>query len=118
MAHPTVEPPRKVVEVDSFARLRVYAPGEGSTAPRLIERVAPQYSDAARIAGVQGTVVLEGLVGKDGTMSVKRIVRHLHPQLDRNAVDAVNQWRFDPLKINGMPWPSSLLVEVTFTIPH
>jgi TonB family protein len=118
IAHATEGSAGIVVDRDSSAQLQVYAPGEGSTAPRLIERIVPEYSDAARLAHVQGTVVLEGVVGTDGTMTVKRVVRHLHPQLDRNAVAAVNRWRFEPLTTNGTPIPATLFVEVTFSLPR
>ena len=79
-------------------------------------RVDPQYSDAAREALTQGTVVVQAIVQTDGTMSVTRVLRSLNPELDRNAVNAMKQWRFEPGKLKDVPVPVELDVEVSFNL--
>ncbi len=94
----------------------VYRVGGGVTAPKLMTRVDPQYSDAAREALTQGTVVVQAIVQTDGTMTVTRVLRSLNPELDRNAVNAMKQWRFEPGKLKDMPVPVELDVEVSFNL--
>jgi TonB family protein len=108
---------RMDLETASLTReVHVYTAGNGEATPKLIERVPPLYSDAARLARIQGTVVLEGVIGTDGRMTVKRVVRKLHPELDRNAAYALSQWRFEPSSANGALTPLTLLIEVTFNL--
>jgi len=94
----------------------VFRVGGGVTAPKLMTRVDPQYSDAAREALTQGTVVVQAIVQTDGTMSVTRVLRSLNPELDRNAVNAMKQWRFEPGKLKDVPVPVELDVEVSFNL--
>jgi protein TonB len=95
---------------------RVFKAGDGVTVPTLVARVDPQYSDTAREARVTGTVILEGIVETDGTMSVTRVARSLNPDLDHNAIYALEQWRFEPGKANGVAVPVQLNVEITFNL--
>ena len=91
-------------------------PGGGVTPPRVLERVEPQYSQEARKARYQGTVVLEVIVRKDGTVDIMRIVRSLGFGLDENAIQALKQWRFKPGMRNGVPVDVALNVEVNFNL--
>src|SRR5439155_407114 len=74
----------------------VFRVGGGVTPPTVLQRVEPQYSEEARKARYQGTVVLEAIVRKDGTVDIMRIVRSLGFGLDENAIQALKQWRFRP----------------------
>jgi len=88
--------------------------GSGVTPPAVISRVEPQYSDLARKGRIEGTVVLEAIVKKDGSVDILRVVRGLGFGLDENAVKALKQWRFRPGMKNGDPVDVSLNIEVTF----
>ena len=94
----------------------VFHVGGGVTPPRVLERVEPQYSQEARKARYQGTVVLEVIVRKDGTVDIMRIVRSLGFGLDENAIQALKQWRFKPGMRNGVPVDVALNVEVNFNL--
>ena len=85
--------------------------------PVVLQRVEPQYSEEARKARYQGTVVLEVIIRKDGTVDIQRIVRSLGFGLDENAIQALKQWRFRPGMCNGVPVDVSLNIEVNFHRP-
>jgi len=89
-----------------------FGPILGSSAtepPRKILSIPPVYPDAARTARVEGTVVVETVIRKDGRVSCARIVRSL-PLLDLAAVGAVEEWKFEPATLHGSP------VDVIFTL--
>jgi len=94
----------------------VFRVGGGVTPPTVIQRIEPQYSEEARKARYQGTVVLEAIVRKDGTCDIIRVVRSLGFGLDENAMQALRQWRFRPGMRNGVPVDVSLNIEVNFNL--
>ena len=105
-----------VVPVLAQPQVETYEPGEGVTPPRITVHVDPQFSDAARQSRIRGTILLEGIVQTDGTMTRVNLLRSLDAQLDRNAIYALKQWRFEPGKLNGGAVPVKLLIEVNFNI--
>jgi len=90
--------------------------GSGVIAPIIIYRVEPKYSEEARKARYQGTVVLQAIVRRDGTIDILRVVRSLGFGLDESAMDALKQWRFRPGTKNGEAVDVSLNVEVNFNL--
>lgn len=94
----------------------VFRIGGGVTPPTVIERVEPQYSEEARKARYQGSVVLEAVVRRDGTVDIIRVVRGLGFGLDENAMRALKLWRFRPGMRNGIPVDVSLNIEVNFNL--
>jgi periplasmic protein TonB len=94
----------------------VFRVGGGVTPPTVVQRVEPQYSEEARKARYQGTVVLEAIVRRDGTCDIIRVVRSLGFGLDENAMQALRQWRFRPGLRNGVPVDVSLNIEVNFNL--
>jgi TonB family protein len=82
--------------------------GGGVSAPTIIRRVEPQYSEEARKARYQGMVVLEAIVRKDGSVEIVRVVRSLGFGLDESAIQALRQWKFRPAMMNGEPVNVSL----------
>jgi len=82
----------------------------------VIAHVDPQFSDTARQSRIRGTVLLEGIVQTNGTITGVNVLRRLDAQLDRNAVHALKQWRFEPGKLNGRAVPARILVEVDFNL--
>lgn len=85
-------------------------------APRLLYKQEPVYSDLARWAAFQGTVVLFIKVDVDGRAKEVRLLRSLGFGLDEKAVNAVQAWEFEPGQKNGEPVPVCAQVEVNFRL--
>lgn len=83
--------------------------------PALIHRVEPIYPPIAVAAKVTGLVVLEATVNEKGEVIDVAVLRSL-PLLDRAAIDAIKQWRYQPLLMNGAACPFMLTVTLTFSI--
>lgn len=84
-------------------------------APKKVKHVEPVYPDQARAARIQGTVHIEATVAKDGSVREAKIVRSV-PLLDAAALEAVKQWQFEPLVIDGMPRTVIMTVSVHFSL--
>jgi len=84
-------------------------------APALVKRVPPVYPPLAVNAHVQGVVILEATVGRDGRVEDVAVLRSL-PLLDRAAIDAVRQWVYAPLLLNGQAERFILTVTVSFSL--
>ena len=83
--------------------------------PEPLYTVPPQYPDAARKAGAQGTVWVQIHVLKDGSVGEATVIRSI-PLLDEAAVKAVKQWRFAPPTSGGKPTTTWLRVPIKFTL--
>ena len=83
--------------------------------PRKIVDVKPVYPEDARDARVQGVVVIELLLGKDGKVEDARVVRSVQ-QLDQAALDAVRQWEFEPVVVKGSPERAIMKVTLNFKL--
>lgn len=83
--------------------------------PEAVTRVAPQYPDIAREAGVDGTVLVQALVGKDGKVKDVRVQKSI-PMLDASAIAAVKQWVFKPALSNNKPVAVWVAVPVKFSL--
>ena len=95
----------------------VYRPGVGGVSPpRALYAPDPDYSDAARKAKYQGSVILWLVVGADGRAHNLRVARSLGMGLDEQALEAVRQWRFQPATLNGQPVAVEINVEVSFRL--
>jgi protein TonB len=77
--------------------------------------VPPVYPDFAVSARIEGVVVLEATVGRDGRVEDVRILRSV-PLLDQAARDAVLQWRYAPLLLNGNAERFILTVTLAFNL--
>lgn len=93
-----------------------YRVGGGVSAPRALYAPDPEYSEEARKAKWQGTVVLWVIVGPDGKPRDIKIQRSLGMGLDEKAIEAVRQWKFDPAKKDGQPVAVQINVEVNFRL--
>ena len=89
--------------------------GGAISTPRLIHRVDPEYPPIAVNAMIEGMVILEATVDRNGAVSETRVLRS-HSVLDQAAIDAVRQWRYEPLTLNGTPMPFILTVTVSFNL--
>jgi periplasmic protein TonB len=96
----------------------VFRPGSGVNLPRVTKEVKPQYTAAAMRAKIQGAVLIECVVNKDGTVSNVRVIRSLDTTygLDEEAITAANSWLFEPGTRNGEPVPVLISIELTFTL--
>ena len=83
--------------------------------PKKIKDVKPAYPEDAKNAGVQGIVILETIIGTDGSVQEAKVLRPV-PMLDKAALDAVIQWRYTPTLLNGEPVEVVMTVTVTFTL--
>lgn len=88
----------------------------GITAPRVLYQVDPEFSEEARKAKYQGTVVLTIEVGEDGRPHGFHILRGLGLGLDEKAIEAVSQWKFRPAMRNGRPIRAPATIEVNFRL--
>jgi protein TonB len=73
------------------------------------------YPPLARTARVSGIVVLEAVIGKDGSVSEIHVVSG-HPLLQQAAVDAVKQWKYKPTMLNDEPVEVQTTITVTFNL--
>ena len=83
--------------------------------PKKIKDVKPVYPEAAKAAGVQGIVIIEIIIGTDGSVNEAKVLRPV-PELDRAAIDAVMQWKYTPTLLNGEPVKVIMTVTVTFSL--
>jgi TonB family protein len=91
-------------------RIRI---GRQVVANKLIYHVPPKYPPIAKAAGIQGTVKLDAVIGKDGTVKELKVLSG-HPLLVKAAIDAVRKWRFKPTLLNGVPVEVETAIEVNF----
>src|SRR5688572_5762588 len=93
-----------------------YRPGSGIEAPRLLREVRADYTDEGRRRAIEGEVVLEIIVRRDGSVGDVKIVKRLGAGLDDRAVQAVRQWRFAPARRLGSPVDVIVEVAVEFKL--
>ncbi len=94
-------------------RVRV---SQGVTQGMKVHDVTPQYPQMAKIARVQGPVVLAAVIGKDGAIQNLRVVSTASPLLNQAALEAVKQWRYRPYILNGEPVEVDTTITVNFTL--
>lgn len=94
----------------------VYKIGGGVSAPRVLSKVEPEYSEEARKAKWQGEVGLQVIVDANGNPTSIRVTRSLGLGLDEKAIEAVSKWRFAPGMKDGKPVPVSANIAVTFRL--
>lgn len=94
----------------------VFRVGGGVTSPQLLFKVEPEYSEEARKAKYQGTVVLYVEVDPSGKAKNLRVVRSLGLGLDEKAIEAVNKWKFRPGYKDGHPVTVAATIEVNFRL--
>ncbi len=93
-----------------------YRIGGGVSPPSILYKVEPEYSEEARKAKFQGTVLLFVVVDEKGNPRDIKILRPLGLGLDQKAVEAVEKWKFTPGKKDGKPVPVQAQIEVNFRL--
>ncbi len=81
----------------------------------LVHKVQPEYPPLAREARIQGTVVLQAIISREGTIEKLQVVSG-HPMLAPAAIQAVRQWRYRPYFLNGEPVEVETQVTVNFIL--
>ena len=92
--------------------------GPGVTRPKVLERVEPQYTEEAREAKLEGTVLLKCTIDIQGRTKDVLVLRGLGLGLDEKAVDALLKWRFEPARLqkNNTPVAVTANVEINFRL--
>ncbi len=109
----------QVLEVALYPFNGMYTDGgRGMSAPVLVHKVEPRYTEEARGAGIQGTVLLQVEIEPTGKVSTEhiRVSRSLGYGLDEQAIECVRQWRFKPALRNGYAVPAKAGIEVNFRL--
>jgi protein TonB len=82
---------------------------------RLIFKPNPEYPPLAKMARIQGTVRLDAVISKDGTIQDLKVLSG-HPLLVKSALDAVQRWRYQPTLLNGEAVEVATEIDVIFTL--
>jgi protein TonB len=104
--------PVAVPKIATPQRVRV---SSGVSSGLLIRKVSPNYPPLARQARIQGTVVLQAQISKDGSIQNLQLISG-HPMLAPAAIEAVKQWKYKPYLLNGEPVEVETQVQVNFTL--
>jgi TonB family protein len=88
--------------------------GDGFSSPALIHKVEPEYTEEARAAKFQGTVLLNADITRDGIPTNIKVARSLGLGLDEKAIEAVRQWKFKPAAKDGKAVTMTVTIEVKF----
>jgi protein TonB len=104
--------PTAVPKVAVPQRVRV---SQGVTAGLVIRKIQPTYPPLARQARIQGSVVLQAEISKDGAIENLRLISG-HPMLAPAAIEAVKQWKYKPYFLNGEPVPVETQITVNFSL--
>jgi TonB family protein len=94
----------------------VFRVGGGVSAPKVLYAPDPDYSEEARKAKYQGTVILWLVVDQNGRPQQVRVSRSLGMGLDQKAIEAVRNWKFEPAMKDSHPVPVQINVEVNFRL--
>src|SRR5437763_8758942 len=104
--------PVAVPKVATPQRVRV---SQGVSQGLLVRKVNPNYPPLARQARIQGQVVLQAEISKDGSIENLRLVSG-HPMLAPAAIDAVKQWKYKPYFLHGEPVEVETQITVIFSL--
>ena len=83
--------------------------------PKQLKNVVPNYPNIAKQAKIQGTVLIEIVIGKDGSVTSAKILKPT-PLLDEAALEAVKQWKYEPTVYEGDFIEVMKIVSVTFSL--
>jgi len=104
--------PVAVPKIATPQRVRV---SSGVVSGLLVRKVNPVYPPLARQARIQGVVILQAQISKDGNIENLQLISG-HPMLAPAAIDAVKQWKYRPYLLNGEPVEVETQVQVNFTL--
>jgi protein TonB len=104
--------PVAVPKIATPTRVRV---SSGVSTGLLIRKVPPTYPPLARQARIQGVVILQAQISKEGNIQNLQLISG-HPMLAPAAIEAVKQWKYKPYLLNGEPVEVDTQVQVNFTL--
>lgn len=90
--------------------------GDGVSPPVKIYSFQPRYTEEARQARIQGTVILQAVIDAEGNVTDVQVLKGLPLGLDESAIETVAQWRYQPATQNGKPVAVYLNLLVNFTL--
>jgi protein TonB len=90
--------------------------GSGLTPPVLLRKIQPGFTEEALARKIQGEVVIEVVILKDGTVRPVRVLRGLSADLNQKAFEAASLWKFIPAKFKGQPVDLIAEIVVDFNI--
>jgi TonB family protein len=99
----------------SFAE-KIYNIGPGIVPPKVLAKIAPEYTDEARAAKIEGTVGLTLVVGVDQRAHDIEVIQSLDPGMDANAIKSIESWRFQPGTKDGKPVAVRARIDVNFRL--
>jgi protein TonB len=85
-------------------------------APVAISRIEPTYTEVARKARIEGIVIIEAIIDRNGNVTDARVLKPLPLGLDAAALEAVKRWKFKPGTLNGQPVPVIYNLTVNFRL--
>jgi TonB family protein len=83
---------------------------------KLLKMVPPRYPEEAKLAGAEGYVSLRAIVRADGTLGALSVLDAPHPALAEAAQQAVSNWIYQPVKLNGDPVEIETVINVRFRL--
>lgn len=105
------------IDVDFILANATFRVGGGVTPPKVVKRVEPRYTEEARKIHYNGTVKLQGVIQKDGSINLVRVIQGLDHGLTDSAAEALRQWKFSPgTKGDGKPVPVSVNIDINFRL--
>jgi TonB family protein len=104
--------PKCIMALRAPERVRV---SQGISRSLLIKKVNPKYPEDARQARIQGQVVLQATIDKEGNVAEVNLVSG-HPLLAPEAIKAVKQWKYKPYLLDGIPMMVETQIIVNFTL--
>ncbi len=104
--------PVAVPKIATPQRVRV---SSGVSTGLLVRKVPPAYPPLARQARIQGVVILQAQISKEGNIENLQLISG-HPMLAPAAIEAVKQWKYRPYLLNGEPVEVDTQVQVNFTL--
>ena len=105
-----------VLPLSAFQEGKVYKIGDGVTAPRVLTKVDPSYTEEAKNAHIEGTTTLRCVISTDGRAEKIEVFRSLDAGLDAQAMAAVSQWTFTPGEKDGKAVRVLATIEVNFKL--
>jgi len=115
-APPSAQPRPAGASAPMASPTGVYTVGNGVSAPRKLFGTEPSYTDSARQRKIQGTVVVQAIIGPDGLVQNVRVTKALEPSLDESAVNTIKSWRFEPGTKDGKPVAVAVYIESNFRL--
>ena len=113
----TAQRPQRLAEAPAPGNSAPVRVGGNIKPPTKVKDVRPTYPESMREAGLEGTVPLEVLVGKDGTVVSARLASaQVHPEFARAAIEAVEQWVFTPTLLNGRAVEVTMTASIRFSL--